>query len=333
MAARSGHTLHVPPERSPSEEAHWWDDHADELDWEEGESEVVRLGPVERTAPVALRLPIWILEALRREAAKSNVSSHWLMSTWLEERLASWAPTGVSDTLDIDAADAAAGGRGENEHTVGDGTVETYWSAEARYDEAIARTLCEEGGPMVAVPQEIIGRRLTLEDYGKLPDDQDYEIIDGVLHVSPRARPKHQKIASEFLFLLMIEQKRGVGTVVPDADLIVDDRNTYVSPDLMFFAGSRFAAVNPNEMLRIIPDLVVEVLSPSTGDYDRTTKRDLYERLGVRHYWTVDGDRRALVEHVLQADGTYRERTVRAPEVFRPELFPDLEINLTQVLA
>ena len=95
MAAKSGHKLHVPSRMSPSEEAHWGDDHADELDWEEGEIEVVRLGPVERTAPVALRLPIWILEALRREAAKSNVSYQWLMRTWLEERLASLAPTGV----------------------------------------------------------------------------------------------------------------------------------------------------------------------------------------------------------------------------------------------
>ena len=187
---------------------------------------------------------------------------------------------------------------------------------------------------MVAVPQEIIGRRLTLEDYLKLPDDQDYEIIEGALYVSPRARARHQHIANRLNNILFNElEDTGRGVVIPDADLIVDDRDTYVSPDLMFFAGDRFAAVNPNEMLRIIPDLVVEVLSPSTGDYDRTTKRDLYERLGVRHYWTVDGDRRALVEHVLQADGTYRERTVRAPEVFRPELFPDLEINLTQVLA
>jgi Uma2 family endonuclease len=186
---------------------------------------------------------------------------------------------------------------------------------------------------MVAVPEAIMGRKLTLEDYCALPDDQDYEIVNGVLHVSPRPRPRHQQIAGELLFLLMLEQKRGAGTVVPDADLIVDERNTYVSPDLMFYAGDRYATVDPNEMLRLIPDLIVEVLSPSTSDYDRTTKRDVYAGIGVAHYWAVDGDRRAVTEHVLQADGTYHTRTVRAPEVFRPALFPHLEINLTQVLA
>ncbi len=165
---------------------------------------------------------------------------------------------------------------------------------------------------MVAVPEEITGRKPTLEDNCALADDHDYEVIDGVLHVAPRLRPRHQQIAAEFLFLLMLEQKRGAGTVVPDADLIVDERNTYVSPDLMFFAGERYATADSHEMLRIIPDLIVEVLSPSTSDHDRTTKRNLYARLEVAHYWTVDGDRRAAIEHVLQADGTSGARCVRS---------------------
>ena len=187
---------------------------------------------------------------------------------------------------------------------------------------------------MAAVPEGIIGRKLTLEDYLELPDDQDYEIIDGVLYVSPRTRPRHQRIAARFVHLLVGElEERGRGVVVPDADLIVDERNTYVSPDIMFFAADRFTLVNPDEMIRVIPDLVIEVLSPSTSDYDRTAKKDTYARLRIPHYWTVDGPRRAIGEHVLQPDSTYRLRIVRAPEVFLPELFPDLEIALAEILA
>jgi Uma2 family endonuclease len=184
---------------------------------------------------------------------------------------------------------------------------------------------------VVAVPES--RRKLTLADYCALPDDQDYEIIDGVLYVSPRARPRHQRIVNRLAHLLTEQEDLGRGTVVPDADLIVDERHTYVSPDIMFFSGDRFQAVDPDEMIRLIPDLVVEVLSPSTGEYDQTTKRETYARLGVRHYWTFDNARRTMTEHTLQDDGEYRARTVRAPEVFRPDLLPDLEINLTRVFA
>lgn len=45
---------------------------------------------------------------------------------------------------------------------------------------------------MVAVPEVIARRRLTFDDYQALPDDQDYEIVDGALYVAPRARPRHQ---------------------------------------------------------------------------------------------------------------------------------------------
>lgn len=183
---------------------------------------------------------------------------------------------------------------------------------------------------MVAVPKAVIGRDLTLADYLALPDDYDYEIVEGVLHVAPRPTPKHQMNAYALARTLT---EAGDGTVIPDADLAVDDRDTYVSPDLMFFVGDRFATQDLNQMVRIIPDLVVEVLSPGTSRYDQTTKLRLYERLGVPYYWTVDSDRRAITEYVLQPDGTYNSRTVRAPEVFQPILFPHLELNLADLLA
>lgn len=187
---------------------------------------------------------------------------------------------------------------------------------------------------MVAVPEVIVGRKLTLEDYCRLPDDQDYEIIEGVLHVSPRARARHQRAAMRISALLVNQaEDKGLGVVVPDADLIVDERSTYVSPDIMFFVTGRFAAVDPDEFIRVIPDLVVEVLSPSTRDYDQFEKRDLYARLGVKHYWIADPDRHQMTEHVLQEDASYRSRTMRAAEVFRPALFPKMEISLAHVLV
>ncbi|MGH2459191.1 MAG: Uma2 family endonuclease [Chloroflexota bacterium] len=186
---------------------------------------------------------------------------------------------------------------------------------------------------MVMVPEKVMRRRLTFQDYQALPDDQDYEIIDGVLYVAPRARSGHQAAANELAALLTIHTRdHGLGRVVPDADLLVADRDIYLAPDIMYFEKGRFEEINRDDWIRIIPDLVVEVLSPSTEEYDRRRKREIYAQLGVRHYWMVDHRGRAVIECVLTSDGAYQERTIQAGDPFRPVLFPDLEIDLIQVL-
>src|SRR5689334_13447498 len=101
----------------------------------------------------------------------------------------------------------------------------------------------------------------------------------------------------------------------------------------MYFAGDRFAQVDPNEMIRIIPDLVIEILSPSTDLYDLSTKRRLYETLGVPHYWIADAQARTVRECILDASGRYVERLVTAAERFQPALFPGLQIDLQRIFA
>jgi Uma2 family endonuclease len=186
---------------------------------------------------------------------------------------------------------------------------------------------------MVMVPESIVRRRLTLEDYKALPNDADYEIIDGVLYVAPRARPRHQIFANRMSTELTVHAERpDIGFVVPDADLIIDDKNTYISPDIMYFTADRFRLVDATKMISVMPDLVVEILSPSNELYDLVTKRALYARLRVPHYWILDSGRKAVTEHVLEA-GDYRERTIVAPDLFVPELFPNLSIDLERLFT
>jgi Uma2 family endonuclease len=187
---------------------------------------------------------------------------------------------------------------------------------------------------VVAVPEIVVQRRLTLADYEALPDDADYEIVDGILFVAPSARPRHQVVANRFAHqLTTLVQSTGSGEVVPDADLIVDERNTYISPDIMYFAGDRFAHVDPDEMIRIIPDLVIEILSPGTDLYDLSTKRRLYETLGVPHYWIADAQAKTVRECVLDTSRQYVERLIAAAERFEPALFPGLRIDLQRIFA
>jgi Uma2 family endonuclease len=128
-------------------------------------------------------------------------------------------------------------------------------------------------------------------------------------------------------------QRPGRGVVVLDADLIVDRDGTYVAPDIMLFLGERAVGIVSPALINTIPDLIVEVLSPSSVDYDSKTKRETYQRLRVPHYWIADPGGRLVRELVLGADGRYQERVVEASEAFVPALFPDLRIDLTRAFA
>ncbi len=188
---------------------------------------------------------------------------------------------------------------------------------------------------MVAVPEQVMGRRLTFEDYQALPDDQRYEIVKGVLYIAPRPRLLHQIAASRVAFQLGRQvEARQLGTVAWSCDLVIPEHDVYAAPAIMFFAGDRFSEVDPEGWIRIIPDLIVEVSSPSTDMYDERTKRQIYAEIGVPHYWRVDPSSRTVVESVLGGDGRFQEHTWRAgqgAEKFSPALFPHLQLDITSI--
>jgi Uma2 family endonuclease len=205
-------------------------------------------------------------------------------------------------------------------------------SGVCQHDPDNQESLWRHGSMMV--PEVVTRRRLTLADYEALPDDQDYEIIDGALYMSPRARPGHQMVANKLSVTLTGHvMDSNLGEVIPDADLIVDDRNTYVSPDIMFFRADRIRNLDRNDYIRLTPDLIVEILSPSSVDYDRRTKRQTYEKLGVPHYWIADPRSHTVAENVLQPGGQYQQRVVGPDGRFQSALFPDLEIDLARIFA
>jgi Uma2 family endonuclease len=190
---------------------------------------------------------------------------------------------------------------------------------------------------MVAVPESVTRRHLTFEDYQALPDDQRYEIVKGVLYVAPRPRPLHQLVAFRLTRALDdFVQAHRLGQVIQDTDLVLTPHDIYVAPDIMYFAGSRFDEVDPTGWVRIVPDLVVEVSSPSTEDYDAMKKREIYAEAGVPHYWRADPRRRELIEGVLQPGGAYVDRTWRAGEPgepCQPVALPGLQLDLAAIFG
>ena len=130
----------------------------------------------------------------------------------------------------------------------------------------------------------------TWEDVLRMPDDGNrYEFIGGRLYVTPAPAIRHQRISKRLQAALMrVLEVAGYGEVF-DAPCLVAIPGTgdRVQPDLLFVSDERREIIGEKQVLGA-PDLVVEILSPSTAHRDRGTKLDLYARSGVRQYWIVD---------------------------------------------
>jgi len=146
------------------------------------------------------------------------------------------------------------------------------------------------------------GLRLTATQFFELGETrQRYELINGVTVLAPSPQPRHQLVLDELQFQLGTARRRGVSIrVLPDSDVRFSESEVYC-PDVSVYLASRLPTIP--KRLEIPPDLVIEILSPSSRSMDLVTKRDDYMRFGVREYWIVDIAGRCVTAWELAADG------------------------------
>jgi Uma2 family endonuclease len=147
----------------------------------------------------------------------------------------------------------------------------------------------------------------TVDDLDEMPDDgRRYELVDGVLLVSPAPRWEHQLCGTRLARFLDEACPSNYAVLLP-VDVRRGDR-TSVQPDVSVV---RAADLVRGERFDAVPAMAVEIVSPSSVGMDRLLKRDVYARLGVAHYWIVDLEEPSVTILDLVADGAvYRERTV-----------------------
>ena len=137
----------------------------------------------------------------------------------------------------------------------------------------------------MAKPQRV---HYTWDDYVKLPDDgKRYEIIDGELFVTAAPFTDHQYTVWALIILIDGWHRLGGGMPFSAPVDVVLANDTIVQPDLIWISEERIVELI-GDQVRGIPDLVIEVLSPSTARRDRNKKSEIYERFGAREYWLVD---------------------------------------------
>lgn len=145
--------------------------------------------------------------------------------------------------------------------------------------------------PCLAAPQ-FNGLRMSADEFFALPDDgYKYELLDGVVLMTPAPTPRHQRVALEITLQLgPFLRTHPIGEVLYETDVHLgegpDGGDLVYRPEIVFYRGDRIS--NMQDRLTGPPDLVIEVVSPLSRSYDKTTKRNDYERCGVREYWIID---------------------------------------------
>jgi Uma2 family endonuclease len=145
-------------------------------------------------------------------------------------------------------------------------------------------------------------RSLTRADLADAPDDgHRYELIDGVLIVSPAPSQRHQR--ASFLLAMRLEAACPPEfQVIPAPFNVVLAVDTVVQPDILVGRIAEFTDAD----LPAAPVLAVEVLSPSTWRFDLVLKRSRFESAGVAHYWVVDPAEPSITVWTL-TDGAFAE--------------------------
>lgn len=145
--------------------------------------------------------------------------------------------------------------------------------------------------------------KLTYSDYLNTPEDKRCELLDGELFATPARNEAHQRTQAELGYHLMTFVKtRSLGRIYySSTDVVLSDIDV-VQPDLLFVSDERRHIITPDN-IQGAPDLVVEILSPSTAERDRGYKRALYAQHGVREYWVVGADAGVITVLLLGEEG------------------------------
>jgi Uma2 family endonuclease len=173
--------------------------------------------------------------------------------------------------------------------------------------------------------------RLTYEDYAALPaDGRRWELIDGELELSPAPSPRHQTVSRRLQHELMAQLEDTDIALVFNApvDLILSPHDI-VQPDLVLVRTGK--NIITERAIEGLPDVVVEILSPSSGLMDKRVKRALYARFGVPEYWLVEPQVGSIEICLLRETGLEPAlRFDRASRLTSPA-FPEIDVNLEHV--
>ena len=154
---------------------------------------------------------------------------------------------------------------------------------------------------------EVLDKKYTVEDFFKLevPDDAThyYELLNGLLVRRNAPSGNHQFAQGKLLIkLIQFIESKDLGMIFSSPTSVVLSDNDAPQPDLTFLSKKNINKVDPIWGIKGAPDLIVEIISPSSYRNDRVNKKELYEKYGVTEYWLVDPNYKSIEVFVLKND-------------------------------
>jgi Uma2 family endonuclease len=171
--------------------------------------------------------------------------------------------------------------------------------------------------------------KLTYDDFLLLPDDgKRHELLDGEHVVTPSPNRRHQDFLMRLIESLGPHARtRGLGKLWAAPFDVVLSFHDVVEPDLIFLSRERLARMT-DANVQGAPDLLVEVLSPSTAQRDRTVKRRIYQNFGVREYWLADPEERSILQIRFEAPAGAAEVLLTDGDRLTSDLLPGWEVEV-----
>lgn len=195
-------------------------------------------------------------------------------------------------------------------------------------------TTTSDREPMVTPANDMPGPKQghwTYKDYIALPDDGSrYEIVNGVLYMTPSPSGAHQDAVLEIAaYLRDFVKHTGIGKVRVSPFDVELAHNVVVQPDILVILNDHHDRIEENRIVGA-PDLVVEVSSPGTATYDRNTKYYAYARAGVVEYWIADPIARTVEVLVLNFNNYNSLGVFRGKATLPSQVLPGFPTQVEQ---
>ena len=166
----------------------------------------------------------------------------------------------------------------------------------------------------------------TLDEFEQMTKEEHitYELIDGIVMMSPRPAAKHQLTCGNLYAELRTTLRQKNYNIIFEFDLLLE--HNYLVPDLMIacedkFEGNRYEKV---------PQIIVEIISPSSASRDYLVKRNKYEQLGIPEYWIVSPEEQCI-DVLCFTDASHTNYCVKDNPILTSCSIPELTIDLNNV--
>ena len=173
--------------------------------------------------------------------------------------------------------------------------------------------------------------KYTYQDYLNTPEDKRYELLDGDLVMSPSPGKLHQSISAQLGWrLVQFTHENQLGQVYHAPFDVILSNIDVVQPDLVFVSQQHQHLIT-SDNIQGPPDLVVQILSPSTGERDRTFKRTLYAKHGVNEYWIVDPEAVEILVFLFGQGGYKIPNTYRKGDTLTTTTIEGFRLNISDI--